>query len=259
MKKQDNEQLCALAQKGDTEARDLLLKNNMGFIRKTANEIYLKSNLAESDLSTETSDLEQEGCLGLLTAIPLFDSSKGIKFLTYAAPFIRNTMTDLIRDVFSQYEQRMTSTTDGLALQKIRLDEILPGEERLLRIEAIADPTVKSSEQIYVDKETMRELYEGLGRLSEREQAYLLYRYGFTDDVEHTMIGSAIHFNLREFISICERAVQRHWKILQWITSGWSCRGGFSVSLRRDEGLYIPLLPSPSSQILLLKNPAFVP
>ena len=48
MKKQDNEQLCALAQKGDTEARDLLLKNNLGFIRKTANEIYLKSNLAES-------------------------------------------------------------------------------------------------------------------------------------------------------------------------------------------------------------------
>ena len=157
----------------------------------------MKSNLAESDLSTETSDLEQEGCLGLLTAIPLFDSSKGIKFLTYAAPFIRNAMTDLIRDVFSQYEQKMTSTTDGLALQKIRLDEILPGEERLLRIEAIADPTVKSPEQIYVDKETMRELYEGLGRLSEREQAYLLYRYGFTDDVEHTMIGSAIHFNLR--------------------------------------------------------------
>ena len=198
MKKQDNEQLCALAQKGDTEARDLLLKNNLGFIRKTANEIYLKSNLAESDLSTGTSDLEQEGCLGLLTAIPLFDSSKGIKFLTYAAPLIRNAMTDLIRDVFSQYEQKMTSTTDGLALQKIRLDEILPGEERLLRIEAIADPTVKSPEQIYVDKETMRELYEGLDRLSEREQAYLLYRYGFTDDVEHTMIGSAIHFNLRE-------------------------------------------------------------
>lgn len=251
MKKQDNEQLCALAQKGDTEARDLLLKNNLGFIRKTANEIYLKSNLAESDLNTETSDLEQEGCLGLLTAIPLFDSSKGIKFLTYAAPFIRNAMTDLIRDVFSQYEQKMTSTTDGLALQKIRLDEILPGEERLLRIEAIADPTVKSPEQIYVDKETMRELYEGLDRLSEREQAYLLYRYAFTDDVEHTM-------SAQQFISICGRAAQRRWKIPRWTTSGWSYRGGFSVSLRRDESLYIPLLPSPASRILLFKNPAFV-
>ena len=61
MKKQDNEQLCALAQKGDTEARDLLLKNNLGFIRKTANEIFLKSNLVESDLSIEIGDLEQEG------------------------------------------------------------------------------------------------------------------------------------------------------------------------------------------------------
>lgn len=253
MKKQDNERLCALAQKGDTEARDLLLKNNMGFIRKTANEIYMKSNLAESDLSTETSDLEQEGCLGLLTAIPLFDSSKGIKFLTYAAPFIRNTMTDLIRDVFSQYEQRMTSTTDGLALQKIRLDEILPGEERLLRMEAIADPTVKSPEQIYVDKETMRELYEGLDRLSEREQAYLLHRYGFADDVEHTMIGSAIHFNLRESRAkkLEEDAMDNLWLELPW---WFSC-----VSLRRDGGFYIPLLPFPDSRILLLKNPAFAP
>lgn len=218
MKKQGNEQLCVLAQKGDMEARDLLLKNNLGFIRKTANEIYMKSNLAESDLSTEPSDLEQEGCLGLLTAIPLFDSSKGIKFLTYAAPFIRNAMTDLIRDVFSQYEQRMTSTTDGLALQKIRLDEIIPGEERLLRIEAIANPTAKSPEQIYVDKETMHELYEGLGRLSEREQAYLLYRYGFTDDVEHTMIGSAIHFNLRKSRAktLEDTAMDNLWLELPW-------------------------------------------
>ena len=198
MKKQDNEQLCAHAQKGDTEARELLLKNNMGFIRKTANEIYLKSNLAESDISKETSVLEQEGCLGLLTAIPLFDSSKGIKFLTYAAPFIRNAMTDLIRDVFSQYEQKMTSTTDGLALQKIRLDEILPGEERLLRIEAVADITAKSPEQVYEDRETLRELYEGLWQISEREQTYLLYRHGFTDDIGHTLIGTAIHFHLSE-------------------------------------------------------------
>ena len=131
---------------------------------------------------------------------------------------IVENMTDLIRDVFSQYEQRMTSTIDGLALQKIRLDEILPGEERLLRIEAIADPTVKSPEQIYVDKETMRELYEGLGRLSEREQAYLLYRYGFTDDVEHTMIGSAIHFNLRKSRAktLEDTAMDNLWLELPW-------------------------------------------
>lgn len=198
MKKQDNEQLCALAQKGDTEARDLLLKNNLGFIRKTANEIYLKSNLAESDLSTGTSDLEQEGGIGLLKAIPSYDKSIGVKFLTYAAPFIRNAMTDLVRDSFSRYEQRMVDPPNGLGLQKIRLDEILSGEERLLRIEAVADITAKSPEQVYEDRETLRELYEGFGQISEREQTYLLYRYGFTDDIGHTLIGTAIHFNLSE-------------------------------------------------------------
>ena len=68
MSKPSNEQLCALAQKGDTHATNLLLEYNSGFIRKTANEIFLKSNLVESDLSIEIGDLEQEGSIGLLKA-----------------------------------------------------------------------------------------------------------------------------------------------------------------------------------------------
>ena len=198
MSKPSNEYLCALAQKGDTPAADLLLEYNSGFIRKVANEIFLKSNLVESDLSIEIGDLEQEGGIGLLKAIPSYDKSIGVKFLTYAAPFIRNAMTDLVRDSFSRYEQRMVDPQNGLGLQKIRLDEIRPGEERLLRIEAVADITAKSPEQVYEDRETLRELYEGFGQISEREQTYLLYRYGFTDDIGHTLIGTAIHFNLSE-------------------------------------------------------------
>ena len=152
----------------------------------------------ESDLSIEIGDLEQEGGIGLLKAIPSYDKSIGVKFLTYAAPFIRNAMTDLVRDSFSRYEQRMVDPQNGLGLQKVRLDEILSGEERLLRIEAVADITTKSPEQVCEERETLRELYEGFGQISEREQTYLLYRYGFTDDIGHTLIGTAIHFNLSE-------------------------------------------------------------
>lgn len=83
MSKPSNEYLCALAQKGDTPAADLLLEYNSGFIRKVANEIFLKSNLVESDLSIEIGDLEQEGGIGLLKAIPSYDKSIGVKFLTY--------------------------------------------------------------------------------------------------------------------------------------------------------------------------------
>lgn len=218
MKSLSNERLCTLAQKGDENARSLLLEKNYGFIRQTATELYQSMNLVESDLGIEKDDLAQEGCIGLLSAISYFDSSKGIKFLTYAAPSIKNAMTDLVRSAFAQYEQRMTDPKDGLAFQEIRLDEVLPGDERMLRIEAIANPTAKSPEQIYIDQETMRELYEALEKLSDREQVYLLYRYGFTDDTEHTLIGTAIHFSLRESRAkkLEEEAMDNLWLELPW-------------------------------------------
>ncbi|OUQ27705.1 RNA polymerase subunit sigma-70 [Lachnoclostridium sp. An131] len=218
MKTRSNERLCAQAQKGDENARSLLLEKNYGFIRQTAAELYQSMNLGESDLGIEMDDLTQEGCIGLLDAISRFDSSKGIKFLTYAAPSIKNTMTDLVRSAFAQYEQRMTDKKNGPGLQKVLLDEILPDDERMLRIEAIANPTAKSPEQIYLDWETMRELYEGLEKLSEREQTYLLYRYGFTDDTEHTLIGTAIHFSLRESRAkkLEEEAMDNLWLELPW-------------------------------------------
>lgn len=218
MKTRSNERPCAQAQKGDENARSLLLEKNYGFIRQTAAELYQSMNLGESDLGIEMDDLTQEGSIGLLDAISHFDSSKGIKFLTYAAPSIKNTMTDLVRSAFAQYEQRMTDKKNGPGLQKVLLDEILPDDERMLRIEAIANPTAKSPEQIYLDWETMRELYEGLEKLSEREQTYLLYRYGFTDDTEHTLIGTAIHFSLRESRAkkLEEEAMDNLWLELPW-------------------------------------------
>ena len=39
----DNERLCALAQAGDAAARELLLENNLGFIRRTALEVHGES------------------------------------------------------------------------------------------------------------------------------------------------------------------------------------------------------------------------
>lgn len=37
---QTNEQLCALARQGNRDAQNLLIENNLGFIRKTAYEIW---------------------------------------------------------------------------------------------------------------------------------------------------------------------------------------------------------------------------
>lgn len=213
-----NERLCALAQKGDGAAREILIEKNMGFIVQTADLVYRSASLEGSDLNIDVDDLVQEGSIGLLRAVDGFDPARKIKFLTYAAPFIRNAMTDLVRDSFSRYEQRMVDSENGLGLQKVRLDEVLPGEERLLRMEAVADSAAKSPEQVYEERETLRELYEGLGQISEREQTYLLYRHGFADDIGHTLIGTAIHFHLSENRAkkLENEAMDNLWLELPW-------------------------------------------
>ena len=50
-------------------------------------------------------------------------------------------MMDMVRDAFATFEQRMqTEDKDGVCYQRVSLDDVLPGEEQLRRIEAIADP-----------------------------------------------------------------------------------------------------------------------
>ena len=186
----DNERLCALTQAGDAAARELLIENNLGFIRKTALEVYEKAG--ESGLDVD--DLVQEGCIGLLSAIDRFDAVRGMKFLTYAAPAIRNAMTDCVRAALSQFEWRL----EGDGLQRVYLDDVLDADERLLRIEAVADPHTQTPEQVVLRREQLAELYAGLDNLTAREQTWLLYRHGFADGAEHPLAAAARHFHLSE-------------------------------------------------------------
>ena len=218
-----NEQLCALAQKGDEIARELLVEENMGFIVQTADLVYRSSSLEGSDLNIDVDDLVQEGSIGLLRAVDGFDPARKLKFLTYAAPAIKNAMLDLVHTAQMSFEHRMTTAkikdgVKGLGLERVYLDEILPGDERLLRIEAIADPYVLPPEQAYIKAETLWELYAALDKLEPREQTYLLYRFGFTDDIEHTLIGTAIHFHLSESRAkkLEDKAMDNLWLELPW-------------------------------------------
>lgn len=186
----DNEQLCALAQAGDAAARELLVENNLGFIRRTALEVHGKAG--ESGLDVD--DLVQEGCIGLLSAVDRFDAGKGASFLAYAAPAIRNAMTDCVRAALSQFEWRL----EGDGLQRVYLDDVLDADERLLRIEAVADPHTQTPEQVVLRREQLAELYAGLDNLTAREQTWLLYRHGFADGAEHPLTAAARHFHLSE-------------------------------------------------------------
>ncbi len=86
----ENIALIELAHKGDKEARDRLVQENMGLIwsivRRFGNRGY------------EPEDLFQIGSIGLIKAIDKFDNSFEVKFSTYAVPLIMGEIKRFMRD-----------------------------------------------------------------------------------------------------------------------------------------------------------------
>ena len=185
-----NEQLCIAALDGDTEARNALVENNLRFIKRTAYEMWSAQQELNAALGIEINDLVQEGSLGLLDCIAGYRPDTGNKFLTYAAPAIRNAMVDYIRRWNPTFEAKNLGSI-------IRLDEVVKDENKG-KHEFIADSRAKNPEQIYIAKETYEEIHTALQRIDLRERTYLWYRFGFEDDIDHPLNETAKHFHLSE-------------------------------------------------------------
>lgn len=84
------EELIALAQKGDKEASETLVRENSGLIWSVARRFLGRG--AEGD------DLYQLGCLGFLKAVDGFDLEYGTQFSTYAVPKISGEIRRFLRD-----------------------------------------------------------------------------------------------------------------------------------------------------------------
>lgn len=185
-----NEQLCIAALAGDTEARNALVENNLQFIKRTAYEMWSAQRELNAALCIEINDLVQEGALGLLDCISGYRPDIGNKFLTYAAPAIRNAMVDYIRSHNPTFEAKNLEDI-------VRLDEVVKDENRG-KHEYIADPTKQTPEQIYLAQERIDDIHRALDMIEPREEYYLRYRFGFDDDIEHPLTETAKHFRLSE-------------------------------------------------------------
>lgn len=84
------EELISLAQKGDKEASEALVKENSGLIWSVARRFLGRG--------TDGDDLYQLGCLGFLKAVDGFDLEYGTQFSTYAVPKISGEIRRFLRD-----------------------------------------------------------------------------------------------------------------------------------------------------------------
>ena len=194
-----NEQLCALAQAGDEQAVSLLIEANLPFVRKVANQIVENPVWQEhlSSCGVGFDDLVQVGSIGLWRAIDSYELSSGVKFLTYAAPAIRRSMSDLIRQ-YSRDTVWQLRHDKANAWKIIYLDEDLDDTEDDTVETLISSPCAKLPEQIYIEQETAAELHEAIDALPDRENVYVQYRFGFGDGKGHPLTETARYFHLTE-------------------------------------------------------------
>lgn len=185
-----NEQLCALAKQGDADAQNLLIENNLRFIKKTAYEVWNAQAELNRSLQISLDNLVQEGSLGLFGCIESYNPGSGNLFLTYVAPAIRNAMIDYIRSQNVSFEAKHLN--DIVSLDDLAKDEVRSKHN------FIADPTKQTPEQIYLAQEGIDDLHHALYMIEDREEQYLRYRFGFDDDIEHPLTETARHFNLSE-------------------------------------------------------------
>ena len=181
-----NEQLCSLAREGDKAAEAALIENVLPSIRITAVNIQKRY----SGILIEADDLVQEALIGVLRAINTYNQETGNLFLTYAQAIAENAMLDYVRKCASAIP------VSGSILS---LDAPPPGfdsEANITYADILPDDYSKNPEQLFIRKETITEVRNALGEISDRERAYLHYRYGFVDDMSHDQTETASHFHL---------------------------------------------------------------
>lgn len=86
----DTLDLIKKSRQGDKEARDLVVKENVGLVWSIVRRFANRGH--------EMEDLFQIGSIGLIKAIDKFDYSYDVKFSTYAVPMITGEIKRFLRD-----------------------------------------------------------------------------------------------------------------------------------------------------------------
>ena len=93
----EEKELAVKIKKGDKAALDKLVNANLKFVVNYAKQ-YRKSGVPFSDLISE-------GNIGLIKAAEKFDETKGVKFISYAVWWIRNSIQECINRYLGNVEE----------------------------------------------------------------------------------------------------------------------------------------------------------
>lgn len=194
---------------GDTSARHEIVEANLRFVIKIA--------LQFTGRGVALADLIQEGNIGLLEVVEKFDYTKGFRFSTYAAFWIRQAIQMAVRkhgnvirlpirksrfmghlnetiNNFTAEHGREPSAHELSHIMEIDLEKMeqlltmresvlsldMPGEDDGMQLmNRIPDSSRQNALDYSMEVEQSERIRQALGTLSDKEQRVLRLRYGF--------------------------------------------------------------------------------
>ena len=210
----EQETLLLQSKSGDRDAKEELVKNNVGLIWSVARRFFGRG--------VDPDDLYQLGCLGFLKAVEGFDPQFGTQFSTYAVPKIAGEIRRFLRDDgtvkvsrslkersahIKTVRQQLTGqlgrepTLSELSAETGLLPEdIAVAETATASAESIQKPSGEDGftlEDVLTDGEMEEKivekiaLQEAIAKLSEREQMVIKLRFfhGMTQDKTSKILG----------------------------------------------------------------------
>ena len=186
---QEEARYVSLAEKGDEDARNVLVEHNLRLV------VYIAKRFDNTGIDIE--ELISIGSVGLIKAVKNYNSEKNIKLATFASRCIENEIL--------MYLRKMVKIRTEVSLDE-PLNVDWEGNQLLL-----SDVLGTDGEMIYKDIESRVEneiLVEVYNKLNERDKAIVGMRYGLFGMEEKTQKEIADMMNISQsYISRLEKRI----------------------------------------------------
>lgn len=190
--------------KGDAKAVDKLMTHNLAFVVSIAQQ-YKKRGL-------DMEDLVSEGNIGMLKAARKFDGKEGKRFVTFAAPYIRDAIEKAIEQQSGLY--RVPRDVADASLEKKRsralsIDAPVGGSPELSLGRVIPDKSAPDPEKELQKDVVEKELKSLVAALPAREQHVVQRYYGIgVDTMTMAEIGQEMGLKRERVRQIRDHAVR---------------------------------------------------
>ena len=200
----EERQLAERIQQGDQQALADLTTANLTYV------VSLAHQYAGSGLPVE--DLISEGNIGMMRAAARFDGSRGKRFVTFAAPYIRDAMQQAIEQQTGLY--RVPREGDVKAEKRrshpLSIDAPVGGSQDLSLGRVVANPHAIDPSRQMEEQAIIEELAHLVTRLDERERQVAACLYGIdTPQLNMAETGEKMGLKRERVRQIRDKALRR--------------------------------------------------